>query len=508
MLVSQFASGVSAEFSLVRNGDQLTATFHYDLTGFGDDDGIFHWDGEIGAEIGADSDYLRQTADRPMDLELVTTLAAGVGTAASYFVNDAIGGAAFDFQFNIAIFDAAAIFLGTSGADLAFGSTFADEFRSEGTGDVFEGGAGNDLYRIYSADTKLFEIAGGGSADRVAAGVSYVLGAGVAVEMLTTNGSTGTNAIDLTGNELAQTIYGNAGANVLGDGGGAGDVLIGLGGNDTYRIDSAATAIREAAVQGNGDMVMASVSYRLAADVGVEILATSDQDGTADIDLTGNTLHQDIVGNAGDNVLRDGGGAVDTLRGLGGNDIYQVYVSGTTILENAGNGFDRVMAGVDYALAAGVHVEVLTTNGAAGTLGIDLAGNELAQQIVGNSGSNIIAGRGGLDTLYGLGGADFFAFISPLGADNVDVIADFSHADDTIYLDSPIFSVLPIGALHVDAFKDIAIGTKDLNDRIIYNSQTGALYYDADGSGTAFGNVRFATLIGAPDITNADFTVI
>lgn len=54
----------------------------------------------------------------------------------------------------------------------------------------------------------------------------------------------------------------------------------------------------------------------------------------------------------------------------------------------------------------------------------------------------------------------------------------------------------------------MATGTKDADDRIIYNSATGALYYDADGSGTAFGNVRFATLIDRPTISAADFVVV
>ena len=42
----------------------------------------------------------------------------------------------------------------------------------------------------------------------------------------------GTNALNLTGNELANTILGNQGINVL-DGGGGADTLVGYGGNDT-----------------------------------------------------------------------------------------------------------------------------------------------------------------------------------------------------------------------------------------------------------------------------------
>ncbi|WP_442578200.1 hypothetical protein ACSBOB_21965 [Mesorhizobium sp. ASY16-5R] len=69
-------------------------------------------------------------------------------------------------------------------------------------------------------------------------------------------------------------------------------------------------------------------------------------------------------------------------------------------------------------------------------------------------------------------------------------------------------ALVTIGALAASAFKDIAAGPKDANDRIIYNSDTGNLYYDADGSDAAFSNVKFAMLNGVPTLTAADFAVI
>ena len=68
--------------------------------------------------------------------------------------------------------------------------------------------------------------------------VSYALSAGSSIEVLGTTKESATTAINLTGNEFAQTIQGNAGANVINGGGGA-DTLTGFGGNDTFVFNSA-----------------------------------------------------------------------------------------------------------------------------------------------------------------------------------------------------------------------------------------------------------------------------
>src|SRR6185295_1380467 len=103
--------------------------------------------------------------------------------------------------------------------------------------------------------------------------------------------------------------------------------------------------------------------------------------------------------------------------------------------------------------------------------------------IEGNAGANTLNGGDGSDTLVGFAGADTFAFTTALGGGNVDRIADFSAADDTIALDHTMFAGLGLGALNANAFVT-GTSAQDADDRIIYDQATGALYFDADGSGS------------------------
>ncbi len=377
--------------------------------------------------------------------------------------------------------------------------------------DTLTGLAGNDLYVIGNAATQIIEAAGQGTADRVASSVSFVLQADDNIELLTTASSTGTTAINLTGNALAQTIVGNAGANILSTGNGAADTMTGLGGNDTYRVYNAADVIVEVAGGGTADRVNAAVSFVLAADDHIEVLATNGSAGTAAINLTGNALAQTITGNAGSNILSDGGGAAaDLLQGLTGNDTYIVRNAGTAIAELAGGGTaDRVSAGVSYILGAGDQIEVMTTTSSSGTGAINLTGNELAQAIIGNAGANRLNGGTGTDVLTGLGGADVFVFTTTLGVTNIDNVTDYNVAADRIEIDNAAFLGLTAGALNALAFTSNATGTATTAaHRIIYETDTGALWFDRDGSGAAFGRVQFADLTDGLAMTAAEFLVI
>ncbi|HVQ08003.1 MAG TPA: hypothetical protein VMS43_06170 [Allosphingosinicella sp.] len=306
----------------------------------------------------------------------------------------------------------------------------------------------------------------------------------------------------LLGGSGNDVLTGSAGNDVMYGEGGA-DTSSGGVGDDTYVVDSTADVTIENAFEGN-DTVLTQVSYALTTGASVETLSTTVHTGTSAIDLTGNYLDQTIIGNYGVNTITGGVGA-DVLIGLLGDDTYIVNGAGSSVIEDAGGGSDLVYTSITFVLGANSEVEILSSLSHAGTSAINLTGSSTAQTVVGNAGVNVLDGKGGNDLLAGLGGADTFAFTTALGAGNVDTLFDFSVTDDTIALDDAIFTAIGV-ALDAGEFV-IGSGAADANDRIIYNSATGALFYDADGNGGGAA-VQFATLTTGLALTSGDFVMI
>jgi len=388
---------------------------------------------------------------------------------------------------------------GTSGADvltsLAGGATgrgFAgvDTLHGLGGSDTLEGGAG--------ADT----LVGGDGAGKDTA--TYAgSNSGVTVNLATNAHSGGDAAGDslsgienLTGSAHADQLTGNGAANILNGGGGT-DTLRGGIGNDIYVTDGG-DIIAELANQGT-DTVQSSVSLSLGSNL--ENLTLT---GTAAINGTGNTLANTVTGNAAANVL-NGGIGVDRLVGGAGNDSY-IADGGDVIVEAAGQGTDVVRSTANCTLTANVETLVLT-----GAAGINGVGNTIANTIVGNTGANVLNGGLGNDILTGGAGSDAFLFNTALNASaNVDRITDFNVPADTIRLDNAVMAGLGtiLGTLAVAKFWKSTTGlAHDADDRIIYDTDSGRLFYDANGS-AAGGAVHFATVGVNLALTNADFVVI
>lgn len=110
--------------------------------------------------------------------------------------------------------------------------------------------------------------------------------------------------------------------------------------------------------------------------------------------------------------------------------------------------------------------------------------------------------------LTGDTGADKFGFYSP-NPDlyRIDTITDFVVADDTITVsDAGFGSGLTAGAaITPDQFVLGAVA-RDASNRFIYNQNTGALFFDKDGTG-AIGQLQLATLSTGLAMTNANIFV-
>jgi|GEM_PF-5997265 len=133
--------------------------------------------------------------------------------------------------------------------------------------------------------------------------------------------------------------------------------------------------------------------------------------------------------------------------------------------------------------------------------------------VLGGSGNDTLSGGGGRDTLVGGSGADSFVFDAALSAaTNIDTIIDFdAAAGDRLVLDRAIFTTLNAGrSLSGSAFRAAAdlSQASDADDRLLYDTSTGLLSYDADGSGTVYRAVPFATLTGAPSLSASAFRLV
>lgn len=270
------------------------------------------------------------------------------------------------------------------------------------------------------------------------------------------------------------------------------------------------------AVLGDGRYV---VSWTNAVNGVVETHAQIFDPRTRAVNWTGKEIGEQYQGTAYDDTLNGGGGddtifgdngwdtlnggsGRDTLQGGDGSDAYVVDDAGDQVIETAtGGASDTVYTSIAYTLDS--NVENLT---AAGAEAVTLTGNAVANVVRGNAGANKVNGGYGKDTLYGGTGKDIFVFDTKLSSGNADKIADYKASDDTIWLENKYLTKLKAGKLASSAFWKGA-KAHDSNDRIIYDSSKGYLYYDADGTG-ASKQVLIATMTKKLKMTYAEFFVI
>lgn len=232
---------------------------------------------------------------------------------------------------------------GGAGDDLILGGLGNDQLFGGLGNDELNGGVGDDQLYGNDGNDRLF---GGAGNDTIygGAGDDLIVGGVASNETALAAGTADSNW--LYGGEGNDTIVGGIGNDYI-DGGLGADNMQGGKGDDTYIVNSVNDVILEYANEGY-DTVISSSNYILNANIEELRLVEG-----FNINGTGNSLNNRIIGNSSDNIL-DGVTGADTMIGGLGNDTYYVDNVGDQVIEYAGEGIDTVQSKISTTLGDNV----------------------------------------------------------------------------------------------------------------------------------------------------------
>ncbi|MDY0008908.1 MAG: calcium-binding protein, partial [Bdellovibrionales bacterium] len=272
-------------------------------------------------------------------------------------------------------------------------------------------------------------------------------------------------------------LEGLSGTNTL-DGGAGNDTLHGGTGNDTYIYQSGMDVMREASAGGTDRLIITSgvtindiSTSRSGNHANIVINSGVDEiylfnhhyNNAHNIEIiefadgfvTSLVTHESwIWGTSGDDTITGTSGA-DTIIGKDGHDTL-----------NGGNGADNIHGGSGNDI---------------------IRGGDGSDLLHGGLGDDILYGDAGADTIFGGGGADTFRFEAATAYSGIDLIKDFSIAENDV----------------ID-ISDVLYGLYDeMNDNLadfVQFSQSGndtVISIDRDGTGATYGWTEIAVLQGA-----------
>ena len=400
-------------------------------------------------------DLSLQTRNQVIDLRAGTFSSVGiknngqtgngnVSIAFGVTIEDAIGGQGLD---KITGNDAANMLDGSLSNDTLIGGAGNDTLQGGFGADSMSGGLGDDFFLVDNAGDQVVEAVGQGF-DKVESMVSFNMGAGPEIELLTLVGAGNLNA---TGSSTKNSLIGNNGDNIL-DGGGGADTLKGGAGKDTYILDNVGDVVIEEGAD-IGDTVKSS-ALSLVAFAGIENYVftgtkawtfTGDgadnmvSSGGGNDNLGGGAGKDTLLGGAGNDTLTggadddflDGGLGNDKMKGGDGNDTYVINVA-TDVIDEEGN------LDTKDVVRSSVTVNLLTLAGGAienavllGALAINATGNNSDNGLTGNTAANVLNGGKGADIMTGDKGADTY-FVDNAGDKVIESLGGAAGGIDTV----------------------------------------------------------------------------
>jgi hypothetical protein len=171
-------------------------------------------------------------------------------------------------------------------------------------------------------------------------------------------------------------------------------------------------------------------------------------------------------------------------------------------LDNRGT----LIGGIDCTSASAQRDEVINAGKIKGNVHLG-EGDDLFKN-AGGTARKVYGGEGN-DKLIAGSHIDKFVFDTTLdAATNVDRVKHFTPGTDKLFLDQTFFPALSGPGTLTSAEFHTGAHAHDADDYIIYNKNTGALYYDQDGNANGFAKVEFAHLDAGLSLSANDFTVI
>jgi Ca2+-binding RTX toxin-like protein len=409
------------------------------LSGLGGNDTMTGGLGNDTYVVDVAGDVINESGSGGTDLVQVAFAAAGGYTLSANVENAAVTGTvAINLTGNVLD----NLLTGNAAGNLLSGEGGNDTLNGLAGNDTMNGGDGNDTYVVDAAGDVINEAADGGLDTVQTALTSYALTAANVENLVYTgaaafngtgnggnnslNGGTGNDTLNggagndtLTGGIGNDSLLGGDGDDLLMPSGGASgvDVVDGGLGNDTVVLLGNYADYQRTRVTEFDTKLVNAVTGETVTIRGVEQVQFAD--GTHElaelIDNSASSGNDTLSGTVGNDTI-DGGAGADQMFGDLGDDTYLVDNLGDSVQELLGEGLDTVLVGLaaagTYVLQDNVENATVTS---AGTLAVNLTGNNLANLLTGNGGANLLTGNAGNDTLVGGAGND--TMVGGSGAD-------------------------------------------------------------------------------------------
>ncbi|MEH2415069.1 beta strand repeat-containing protein [Nostoc sp.] len=397
-----------------------------------------------------------------------------------------------------------------NGNDTVNGGDGNDTLDGGDGNNTLNGGNGDDSLNFYSPSTLATQTVDGGTGNDT---LSFSYSSATTGITSTFNPTTNIGVISTTADTTVFSYKNIEQLNITGTD--YDDYLVGSNGNDTLRSGNGNDTIDGGAGEDFLDISFSKGNHLLNGGDGNDSLQALndiyDEFGkyVGPSAFGNNTLNGGVgddtlnVESSTDDNLLDGGDGNDflytpsfttsgnnTLNGGVGNDTLNVESSTGNNLLDGGDGNDSLIA-----------------SGASGNNTV-IGGNG-DDTLRGGDGDAIIIGGKGNDRLFGEAGTDTFVFSS--FDEGLDLIRDFGAIDEPnelIQVSAAGFGGgLSAGVLQASQFT-LGESATTSTQRFIYNSTTGALFFDSDGSAGAFTQVQFAGLSAGLSLTNNNFVVV